>query len=99
MAQHLRYNAGRVETKTKAGEFTLELLDLNAPDAVRRRKLMIKAVQVFQRNKAYLLQTREELQKQQKSMSSLHVSVAELRQLDVDLKEIDEAIKQLIGPE
>jgi uncharacterized protein (TIGR02646 family) len=100
MAQHLRYNAGRVETRTKAGEFTRELLDLNAPDAVRRRNLMATAIQVFQSTKSYLLKTREKLLKQQKSnVSSPSVSVAELRQLDIDLKEIDAAINQMIGAE
>ena len=100
MARHLRYNAGCVETRTKAGEFTRELLDLNAPDAVRRRNLMATAIQVFQRTKTYLLKTREKLLKQQKSnVSTSSVSVTELKQLDIDLKEIDAAINQMIGAE
>ena len=99
MARHLRYNAGCVETRTKAGEFTQ-----NSLTSTRRRGtgvvLMATAIQVFQRTKTYLLKTREKLLKQQKSnVSTSSVSVTELKQLDIDLKEIDAAINQMIGAE
>ena len=45
MFGHIRYRDGTVESRTVAGEFTLKLLDLNNPAAVRHREATLVVLQ------------------------------------------------------
>ncbi len=44
MFDHLRYQAGSVVSKSTAGDFSIELLDLNDPEAVNYREGVIGAI-------------------------------------------------------
>jgi hypothetical protein len=44
MWDHLRFKGGNVDTRTNAGRFTAEFLDLNDPDAVRQRESVIHLI-------------------------------------------------------
>jgi hypothetical protein len=44
MADHMRFHGSAVAHRSNAGEFTVELLDLNEPDVVKLRDAIIRAV-------------------------------------------------------
>lgn len=96
MAQHLRYKHPLVEAKTKSGEFTRGLLDLNAPDIVRRRTLLLDVVQSCYANRTKLVEIREVTIKGLRSGKISKSTVgADLANIDADIRKMDDTISEL----
>jgi hypothetical protein len=57
MWDHLRYREASVEARSDAGEFTLELLDINDREFVEYREMFIDAIGALQRRRTDLLTT------------------------------------------
>jgi hypothetical protein len=98
MASHLKYKAGVVEAKTIQGEFTRDLLDLNAPDIVKKRTLMINMVRLCQTNLEESKQMKKVVtRKLKKGAISAFEAEKQISQLEVYVAQMEENIKQLTG--
>jgi hypothetical protein len=98
MAEHLRYEGAVVEAKTTPGAFTCELLDLNAPSAVKQRSLILEIIQHCQTTKAELLQLKKAINKKRVSGTATKSTAgADLEMLDAGIKKMEAIVTQLAG--
>jgi len=98
MFEHLRFRGGEVESRSAAGEFTKDLLDLNDPDVVSYRKLLIDTISLWELKCKELEQIRKDLQNQHKAgkLSAADLAVA-LSEVEPELEKIDINLKLLSG--
>ena len=96
MHAHLRYSRATVESKTKAGSFTKELLDLNAPDVVKRRELMLNLIQVCETTKMEFKSLEAAIKKKHAcGAMSLPEAESAMNELDSSRKKMDDMLFQL----
>ncbi len=63
MHKHMRFAAERVETRTPQGQVALEVLDLNAPDALQMRATISSVLRILQQKLVELRSTLAALQR------------------------------------
>ncbi len=61
MFRHLRFRGATVTRRSNAGAIALRLLDLNDPEVVKKRELVIESIAVFLEKRAELLLLRGQL--------------------------------------
>ncbi len=89
MFEHLRFNNAEVEHKSKAGEFTKILLDLNDPVVVHLRKTMLATIGLWQSKEREVKAFKSAIQAEQKTgVRNAASCVAALAAADAELVEI-----------
>jgi hypothetical protein len=83
MYQHLRYRQAVVESKSDAGKFTIDLLDLNSDNEVAYRENMLHMIDVFEGRQKELQETKGKL------LQLLAASAAPAFQINQDIANID----------
>lgn len=100
MFEHLRYRGGSVAPASEAGDWTIDLLDLNDPDAVGFREALIKIIDSLQAQIRASAKTVEDIKRLYAKTSDAPEKDRIARELDRAKRNLDEltgTLKQLIG--
>lgn len=96
MFRHLRFKRSMVETKSLAGEFTEEHLDLNDPEAVAYRNLILDTIDAYVASKAKLQSMATKIQaKVTNGIIPSADAAPELLEIDSKLKTVDSNLQIL----
>jgi hypothetical protein len=88
MFEHLRFQGGEVVYASGVGEWTIEKLDLNAPEAIDIRNAFIQAKKAFEYNIAGFEQDLEQLQAliaNETDLSKIHLAQADIDDINTQL--------------
>lgn len=100
MFDHLRYQGGAVVSKSRAGDWSIDLLDLNDPSEVTHRFSIIKALEVLHLYLSQSMKTLERMDiKLETRLSGPEKSLATTRRQEVEgnIAELRAAIQNLGG--
>lgn len=94
----MRYQDGTVAHSSDAGEYTIELLNLNDPDAVNYRENVIHMIDVLEDEMSEIAATEKNIAKKlrTKTMTAQDAAVA-VATLEVSKVKTLRALKQLCG--
>jgi hypothetical protein len=97
MFKHLRYTDGEVEFRSKAGEFTVDALDLNASGVVRWRRTIIAAADATGAKLNDLLSTKAQVEKllAKASPADRDQMLRDMATLDISIERLSLALKNL----
>lgn len=100
MFEHMRYRDGEVVSVSAAGEWSIELLDLNDPDSIDFRSALIKVIDTYvSRMKITEKAIKDGRRQQAKASSQADKDKMEkgLIKLEQNYNEMTEALDKLIG--
>lgn len=96
MFRHLRFQGAEVEARSDPGRVAVELLDLNASDAVAWRNLVLKALELADRNAEGLARLRLQLLGRARANPDPGLDDA-IASIDRELASLDEHRRRLAG--
>ncbi len=98
MFRHLRFKGSSVQSRSDAGKVAEELLDLNDPEVVRYRELILDVLDTYGKMRVELDSVRTELSRQRDTgaVSALDADTA-IASIDMDLAKVDAVLGQLAG--
>lgn len=98
MFEHLRFKGAVVEARSSAGRVALETLDLNDPESLQFREFISATIDLWKKNRATLLQKRENAAKRVKAgtMTAAFAAQATM-EIDARLATVDVWLKRLMG--
>ncbi len=97
MFTHLRFAGDRVEAKTKAGEVAHEVFDLDDPEVVEYRRLIIDSLDLYEGKRKSIIAALEELERMKVEVpppAGLDKAIATLA---ADLARTDQHLARLEG--
>jgi hypothetical protein len=97
MFSHLRLNGSTVEAKSLAGQFTLELLDLNAPQLVEFRTYIADAIVRLENDRSKVELLKESLNARVAQGTATPGDLESIADLDVLLAKTEAALNRHIG--
>ena len=98
MFEHLRFKEATIETTSQAGVVAEELMDLNDPNAVDYRKLILHAITTCEGQRVELEKALRQMRaKQKKGAVTADAADEAIAKLDARLVEVNGYLDRLVG--
>lgn len=98
MFRHLRYKRARIESTSDAGEFSIELLDLNDPESISFRDAVLHAIDALEMQKSDLRKVSGKLKAVQKTNKMSNAdAISDITKIDAEIARIDQSLATLCG--
>jgi len=98
MFEHLRFRGATVEARTTQGRVALKLLDLNDPETVEFRQLVLASVEIWEDRKAQFLQKKEKAGRLVRAgKMTVAVAAEAVAEIDAELAKVDKYLKMYSG--